>query len=335
VAGFWTDLPMGRVVSLGGISADEIILALEPLPDDAPAIVTLRPSGPPAIPWSSFILDELDACARALFPVWLPGAGHVDGLAGLGLAAVRAIAARAAGEAPDHGPFLADLAARALGDRSAGHPRFAEAVRASGLARVIAASYQRSSLALVVDVPASLPSTDELVAACERLTHTGRFGVWLTGAIPASGRVATVGVGPYMPTQVRPAAPAPVVTFPPIAGRPHPASLAERALENALALREWATGRAWNQIYDMGPLANPVRLDLLWPAERCVVEVDGPEHCAEPRYEADRRRDVDLQLAGYAVLRFTNAQIHQDVHAVIDRIERFLRARRSALVQKG
>ncbi|MFC7646935.1 hypothetical protein ACFQX6_45140 [Streptosporangium lutulentum] len=68
------------------------------------------------------------------------------------------------------------------------------------------------------------------------------------------------------------------VAYPAVAGVPHPASSAEQALETALSSRDWATGRAWNQTYRSHPLANPVRLDLLWREERCVVEIDGPDH---------------------------------------------------------
>src|SRR5262245_28846819 len=161
VAGFWTDLPAGRVVSLRGLGAEDVVLALEPLPPDAPAIVVLRPSAVPPS-WSEFILDELDACALALFPAWLPEAERIDGPAGLGADAVRAIALRSAAGTLHHGPFLADLAVRALGGIASS--TFPRAVRAAGLGRVIAASYGRPTLALVVDVP-PLPSTDDLVDA--------------------------------------------------------------------------------------------------------------------------------------------------------------------------
>ena len=50
------------------------------------------------------------------------------------------------------------------------------------------------------------------------------------------------------------------------------------------------------------------------------VEIDGPEHCRPARFEADRQRDVQLQLDGYAVLRFTNARINHDVGAVVHQI---------------
>jgi very-short-patch-repair endonuclease len=77
-------------------------------------------------------------------------------------------------------------------------------------------------------------------------------------------------------------------------------------------------------------LANLIRVDLLWAEERCVVEVDGPDHCGVLKFEADRRRDVNLQLEGFAVLRFTNDQILGDVATVRSQIERFIQSRRTA-----
>jgi very-short-patch-repair endonuclease len=52
--------------------------------------------------------------------------------------------------------------------------------------------------------------------------------------------------------------------------------------------------------------------------------VDGPDHCGVLKFEADRRRDVHLQLEGFAVLRFTNDQILGDVATVRSQIERFI-----------
>ncbi|MEE3919208.1 DUF559 domain-containing protein [Micromonospora sp. BRA006-A] len=112
-----------------------------------------------------------------------------------------------------------------------------------------------------------------------------------------------------------------------------PGSDAEKRLEAALAAQSWAAGRRWNQSYQSHRLAAPVRLDLLWPDERCVVEIDGPEHCRPVRFEADRQRDVQLQLDGYAVLRFTNARVIHDVGTVVTQIGTYLRARRRDLAE--
>jgi len=67
----------------------------------------------------------------------------------------------------------------------------------------------------------------------------------------------------------------------------------------------------------------------MWAEDLVVVEVDGSEHLEPEHYAADRRRDVDLQLAGYAVLRFPNAEVEHDVGAVAARIERMLWNRRA------
>jgi hypothetical protein len=53
-----------------------------------------------------------------------------------------------------------------------------------------------------------------------------------------------------------------------------------------------------------------LEVDCLWPRERLVVELDGYGFHSDPAaFEADRRRDVRLQLAGYVVLRFTHKRV--------------------------
>ena len=47
-------------------------------------------------------------------------------------------------------------------------------------------------------------------------------------------------------------------------------------------------------------------VDAVWDAQRLVVEVDGHKfHSTRAKFERDRRKDADLVLAGYRVLRFT------------------------------
>ncbi|WP_235489834.1 DUF559 domain-containing protein, partial [Frankia sp. AvcI1] len=53
-----------------------------------------------------------------------------------------------------------------------------------------------------------------------------------------------------------------------------------------------------------------------------------PEHRGVAHYESDRRRDAELVLDGFAVLRFTNDQVLDDVDAVASQIERCVEARR-------
>ncbi|GHH72847.1 hypothetical protein GCM10017673_28410 [Streptosporangium violaceochromogenes] len=357
---------------LNGVNADVVALSIDPLPDDAPAIVTyFADSVRTSTEMVTSVLRELEKAAIGLFPAWLPGAegigapvntaegtpGHAAGgmghageraVGGAAVSAVRALALRLASVTDHFGPFLADLAERSL--RGAGRPSvrstrrsagFAPEVRAAGLARVLAAGFGRSHASILVRVPAGLsPLAEEvLVTGCEWLAHRGDLGVWLTGAPLATvDRLtsATVRLPAEVAALARTGLPGPppgaraprTVTYPAVSGMPHPASGAERALEAALAPCDWAAGRAWNQTHRPHPLASPIRVDLLWRRERCVVEVDGPEHRAPLMFAADRQRDVRLHLDGYTVLRFTNAQVMTDTETVLHQIGRFLRGRR-------
>ena len=44
-----------------------------------------------------------------------------------------------------------------------------------------------------------------------------------------------------------------------------------------------------------------------------MVEIDGSDHRGILKYAADRRRDNGLMLDGFAVLRFTNEEIVDDL----------------------
>ena len=136
-----------------------------------------------------------------------------------------------------------------------------------------------------------------------------------------------------MPTSDPPAAPSPPYLTP-LRGRPNPFSQAEQRLEAHLARSKWATGRAWNQTWSPGVLANPIRVDLVWRREKCVVELDGPDHLDTDKYAADRARDRALQRAGFLVLRYTNEEVLGDVARVVGELERFLEDRRRSTVRE-
>lgn len=351
-AQWWTVPSSGQVSYLVGVEPELLSIALDPLPATAPAVVRFRPAtGGPLGDQVAVLLDQLDRAALALFPRWLPGAEHVEGPQGLGIPAVRALAAQAAARSRDFGPFLCDLAERALRRRADGPdhvpaahpPRFVAEVRAAGLARVIARAYARESTTLLIELPDELAPADEhvLVAAAEWLAHHGRLTVWLAGAaLRAVDRVP--GCVVHLPedlTQLVDGAPdaapvpaGPVLGYPPLSGLPRPDSAAEQALERALAPHEWASGRRWNHTYEWATLGRPYRLDIFWPVEGVVVEVDGPEHRSRLKYADDRRRDARLLLRGHAVLRFTNDQVLADVGTVVTTIQQLLTRRRVGTV---
>jgi len=59
-------------------------------------------------------------------------------------------------------------------------------------------------------------------------------------------------------------------------------------------------------------------VDFLWREHMLVVETDGRQAHGTPRaFETDRRRDAELQAAGYRVLRFTWRQITDEPEATL------------------
>jgi very-short-patch-repair endonuclease len=208
------------------------------------------------------------------------------------------------------------------------------------LVRVLRNSYTRTNAAILVPVPPDLPSACQqaLATASEWIAQHGHVGIWLAGSVEARERIISVTVrlpdhiariaAAGMPETVRTPT-GPVLLYPPIFGQPHHASAAEQKLEEALLKQPWAAGRAWNQTYRSHPLVNAVRLDLWWRDERCVVEVDGPDHRSKWKYAEDRRRDRMLDSDGLKVLRFTNAEVLGDLDMVLKAIEDCLQKRRS------
>ena len=66
-------------------------------------------------------------------------------------------------------------------------------------------------------------------------------------------------------------------------------------------------------------------VDVLWPDAKLVVEVDGYAfHSTRAAFERDRRRDGELQAAGYRVLRLTWRQLADEPEAVVASLARTL-----------
>jgi hypothetical protein len=78
------------------------------------------------------------------------------------------------------------------------------------------------------------------------------------------------------------------------------------------------------------PLVNATvcghEVDFLWPHARLVVETDGEAvHGARGAFERDRRRDAELMLAGYRVVRFTWRQVVEEAAFVAATVAGLLR----------
>ncbi|MEV4344013.1 DUF559 domain-containing protein [Actinoplanes sp. NPDC049596] len=314
------DVPADRVVEIRGAEAPALAhFAAEHSTELAPVVIRAGTTGRTPRDFVAALVDQLEHLAVELLPAWLPEVAGIGRADVGGVAAIRMMAAARAARSHYSRPFLTDLAVRAMTGHRDGNPNLPVRARAAQLARLIAEAFGRPRCALLVSLPPELDrwQRDAIVAGGDWLTHNARVAVWLLG--PPSADPGRVPVAVLDGLTIPPSAPI---------GRPHPASAVEAALEAALAAESWAAGRRWNQTYQTSPLSSPVRLDLLWPGERCVVELDGPEHCHPVRFEADRQRDVQLQLDGYAVLRFTNARVVHDVGAVVHQIGTYIRSRR-------
>ncbi len=113
-------------------------------------------------------------------------------------------------------------------------------------------------------------------------------------------------------------------------GKAHHASLIEKRIGAALRLdAELGPLFERNALAAIAGPGTPPRVDLLWREGRIAVELDGPEHCREPNYGRDRHRDYELLVAGYHVLRLTNAEVETDLARAVEKIRRVVRLRRT------
>jgi very-short-patch-repair endonuclease len=329
-------LPRRGVCHLSGTTSDQLSIRLDPLPAGVPVIIRYRmQAAPSASGVIEDVLDRLTQVAVELFPAWLPDGDAVEtGRTSLDRAVVRMLAQQHAAKSEHFAPFLLSVAENAVDGRE-GSSRFPAEVQALGLSRILAAAYQRDAVVLLV-TSGELPEDQQrsAAAAYEWLSNHGRFGVWLADqALSAIDRFPTVTAGFADPgTELTPsddgsASPA-VVEYPAPIGKPHPGSAAEQLLERHLAVCEWAVGRKWNTLHRGHPLAPPIRVDLMWEDERCVVELDGADHRTASKYADDRLRDNVLVLDAFAVLRFTNEEVVDDPHRVLGTIEQLLASRR-------
>ncbi len=113
------------------------------------------------------------------------------------------------------------------------------------------------------------------------------------------------------------------------------ADRARSATEAFLCRRLSTLPETRNRFRLNGELAIPfdgwsrMEVDLLCEDARVALELDGPQHLAEPvAYRRDRRKVQLLQENGYIVLRFLAEDVAKDLDAVLDAILRVLAGRR-------
>ena len=283
------------------------------------------------------VIEALSEAVAGTYPAWLPEAEHLAGPGGAGLAAVRTICERVACNTDLFGPFLVAAAEASLCGRAVGVTAFAQETVVRQARKVLLRAYGYGRLVVTIELTGTWSTAQIEVAEANALwlAGPGELTVWLFGTSTACmTRVPRSSLYDRMPTSDPPAAPRPPYLTP-LQGRPNAFSRSERRLEAHLARSPWATGRAWNQTWSSGVLANSIRVDLIWSREKCVVELDGPDHLNTDKYAADRVRDRALQREGFLVLRYTNDEVLGDVARILDELERFLENRRRSTVREA
>ena len=112
------------------------------------------------------------------------------------------------------------------------------------------------------------------------------------------------------------------------AGRPGASRLRDLLTQDPQRTRSVAEDRLLALIAKAGlprPLTNARvaghEVDVLWPRERLIVEMDGyAYHGNRLAFEHDRRRDAELAAAGYRVIRVTWRQLTREPEAVLVRL---------------
>ena len=61
-------------------------------------------------------------------------------------------------------------------------------------------------------------------------------------------------------------------------------------------------------------------VDFFCPQAKLVIEIDGGQHYQEDGHEKDMLRDDYLQAQGLKVLRFSNREVLENIHAVLETV---------------
>lgn len=297
----------GERLVLAGIGRDGVADALRAGDDAARGALLVATEGlRGADALLDRLLDDLARLALARWPDWSARGADPSAVDGLS------------------GPWLKAAGKHAAAGRP---PRFRRAARAVEFVQ-LARAVEPAGLLLVAEVdPAAPARAAPVIQALEWCAGQGAIVVAALPAVPSPtppfDRIlygAHRVVRDVPPAEARFIAPG---------SRAHHASAVERRLEAALhGDDELGPLFACNARVPLGLERTAPRVDFLWREGRVVVELDGPEHRGEPKFGADRHRDYELLIAGYLVLRITNAQAETDLPRAVEKIRDVVRLRR-------
>ncbi len=117
----------------------------------------------------------------------------------------------------------------------------------------------------------------------------------------------------------------------PLIGQPHPFSRGEQLLAKRLSQDEMLAGLFQFNARVATQRGSQYLVDLVWTEGRLVVEVDGYEfHSDRVAFSSDRRRDYELMISGYLVLRLPQDEVVEDVELAVEKIRDMVRYRRAS-----
>ncbi len=306
-------LARGERMTIVGIGRDEVGDVLAQRPDRNRGALLVACDG---FPTAGGILDRLlEDLADLALGQWPDWAGQEDAPAPVDEAASAAVPSD---------PWRRAAAKRA---RAGLPPRFRRMARELEFVRLLGVIAPAGVLLVWEVDPASDVRAGPVIEALE---WCGRHGATVVTALTVFPPVAA----PYdrilygAVALARAPATARERFIAPIPGAHH-ASAVEQRVAAALAQDADLSGLfVCNAPVPVGAWGGRPRVDLLCPAYRVVVELDGPDHRAEPKFGNDRHRDYELLTAGYLVLRLTNEQVAADLALAVEKIRAVVDLRR-------
>lgn len=298
------------------------------------------------------LLDRLAQTLGGLWPAWFPGAADYDEASAIALAVIHGAADGQAAQLGVSTAWLRRAAGLAMADLPPRTPELPEGGEIRDLCAAIASASGAHRLVIVLD-----PQGEEadfgpwIEGLCRWIVNHADVTVWvakpaarwrtlaLFRSIGSTAITSTAtGSDQAIADAERDSVPDAGIRddsqpfFGGIMGRPSPNSPAEVALWRSLCKADWARGFSFNRI---APVALAPKVDILWEQEKLVVEVDGDDHRAKPKYAQDRERDFALLQAGYLILRLTNEQVLSDLQLSLAKVKAILALRRNVTVSPG